>query len=135
MTRLLLACMMLTVFLVSVSTPPASAATIQCAECGMMVMTDSKFSAKVVQAGTTLYFCDIGDLFSYLKRKSLNESSIEVKDYPSGATMDARKAYYVLDAKKFRTPMGWGVASFLDKQEASKAGTPLDFESMAKALK
>ncbi len=34
----------------------------------MMVQMDSKFTSKITQGETTLYFCDIGDLFTYLKK-------------------------------------------------------------------
>lgn len=114
---------------------PAHAADRACAECGMMVNMDSPFSAKITQGDTTLYVCDIGDLFAYLKKKNLNTVRAEVKDYPTGAWVDARKAYYVQGDKKFKTPMGWGIAAFKERNEASRSGTVMDFDGMAKALK
>ena len=114
---------------------PVQAMDTRCAECGMKVMMDSKFSSRIVQGDTVLYFCDIGDLFSYLKKTRLNNARAEVKDYITGEWIDARKAYYANSSKKFSTPMGWGIAAFKDKNEASKAGTVVDFDGTAKALK
>jgi nitrous oxide reductase accessory protein NosL len=113
----------------------AYAEAIRCVECGMMVDTASKFSAKTTQGDKTLFFCDIGDLFAYLKKHNVNDARIEVKDFSSGTWFDARKAFYVHAEKKFSTPMGWGIAAFLNKDEAAKFGIAMDFESAAKALK
>jgi nitrous oxide reductase accessory protein NosL len=108
---------------------------IRCTECGMMVRMDSKFTAKLAQGDATNYFCDIGDLFMYLKKNNVPDARIEVQDYSSGEWIDARKAFYVNAPKKFNTPMGWGVAAFKDKSVASQSGTVTDFENTAKALK
>lgn len=113
----------------------SAAETIKCAECGMMVDVNSKFASKIVQADRTLYFCDIGDLFSYLKRTKQNGVKAEVKDYKTGEWIDARAAYYVHAENKFRTPMGWGIASFKDQKDAAEFGAAMDFDSAAKALK
>lgn len=114
---------------------PVVAETLQCAECGMMVDMNSKFSAKVVQGEVTRYFCDIGDLFSYLKRKDIKDAGAAVKDYLTNEWIDAGKAWYVHAEKKFKTPMGWGIAAYKDKNEASKSGAPMDFDGVTKALK
>lgn len=121
--------------LIWMSLTPALAAETRCTECGMMVQMDSKFTSRITQGETTLYFCDIGDLFSYLKKKNGKEAGAQVKDFTTGEWLDARKAYYVNSGKKFRTPMGWGIAAFKDKNEASKAGTIMDFDGAANALK
>jgi len=134
MIRRLLA-MGIAITLFAISLTPARAAETKCSECGMMVMMDSKFTSKITQGDTTLYFCDIGDLFMHLKKKNLMDARAEVKDYSTGEWIDARKAYYVNASKKFSTPMGWGIAAFKDKNEASKAGTVMDFDGMANALK
>jgi nitrous oxide reductase accessory protein NosL len=112
----------------------AFAADFRCSECGMKVDTASKFSAKATKGDTTLYFCDIGDLFGYLKKHNLNDARIEVKDFAGGAWFDARKAFYV-HADKFNTPMGWGFAAFINKDDAAKFGMAMDFDAAAKALK
>jgi hypothetical protein len=48
---------------------PAAAEKIICAECGMTSDLGSQFTSRIVQGEKTLYFCDIGDLFTYLIRK------------------------------------------------------------------
>jgi nitrous oxide reductase accessory protein NosL len=111
------------------------AETIHCTECGMMLDVNSPFTAKITSGEKMSYFCDIGDLFSYLKRKGAQGASIEVKDFVSNEWIDGRKAFFVRAEKKFRTPMGWGVAAFKDKDKASESGAAMDFDAMAKALK
>jgi nitrous oxide reductase accessory protein NosL len=107
----------------------------KCSECGMMVDVNSKFASKIVQADKTLYFCDIGDLFNYLKRTKQNGFKMEVRDYKTGEWVDARAAYYVHAEKKFKTPMGWGIASFKDSKDATEFGAVMDFDATTKALK
>jgi nitrous oxide reductase accessory protein NosL len=121
--------------LIVISLTPVHAVENRCTECGMAVRMDSKFASRITQGDTTLYFCDIGDLFSYLKKKNEQGAKIEVKDYTSGEWLDARKAFYVTSGKKFITPMGWGIAAFKDKNEASQSGSVMDFESTAKSWK
>jgi len=114
---------------------PVFAEVIHCTECGMMVDLNSKFVAKAVQGDTTRYFCDIGDLFTYLKKNASKDAALSVKDYATGEWIDARKAFYVSSEKKFKTPMGWGIAAFKDKESASSSGNPMDFDSTAKQVK
>jgi len=114
---------------------PVFAETVHCTECGMMVDMDSRFTAKIVQGDATSYFCDIGDLFSYLKRNKPATIRAAVKDHPSGEWIDANTAYYVHDEKKFKTPMGWGFAAFRDKNRAVEAGEMMDFAAAMKTLK
>ncbi len=113
----------------------SAAEMIKCSECGMMVDVNSKFASKIVQADKTLYFCDIGDLFSYLRRTKLSDFKAEVKDYKTGDWIDANTAYYVHAEKKFKTPMGWGIASFKDQKDAAEFGAVMDFDAASKASK
>jgi nitrous oxide reductase accessory protein NosL len=113
----------------------ATAGTVKCAECGMGCDVAAKFTSRIIQDDQTLYFCDIGDLFSYLKRKKPTAAHMEVKDYNTGEWIDAYKAYYVRSEKKFKTPMGWSIAAFRDKDKALGFGTAMDFDATAKALK
>ena len=101
----------------------------------MMVDVNSKFASKIVQADKTLFFCDIGDLFTYLKKTKQNGFKMEVKDYKTDEWIDARAAYYVHDEKKFKTPMGWGIASFKVHKDAAEFGAVMDFDATAKTLK
>ncbi len=121
--------------LLSLAAVAGSAEKIKCAECGMMVDTGSKFYAWIVQDGNELPFCDIGDLLTYINKKSLSPATARVKDYPSGETIEADKALYVHAEKAFKTPMGWGIAAFKNKQEAEKFGAVMDFPGAARMLK
>jgi len=112
-----------------------SAETIKCTECGMFLDMNSKFTSKIVQGGSTLYFCDIGDLFLYLKRKDMTDVTAQVKDYVTGEWLDAKKAYFVHAEKKFMTPMGWGIAAFKDKTSAAESGTVMDFNATVLTIK
>jgi len=112
-----------------------TAGQIKCTECGMFVDLNSKFTSKIVQGNTTLYFCDIGDLFSYMKRKGLNDVAAQVKDYNTSEWIDAKQAYYVHSEKKFMTPMGWSIAAFKDEISASKFGSVMDFKATAMTVK
>jgi len=124
-------------FLVAVfsSATVSAAEMIKCSECGMTVDVNSKFASKSVQAEKTLYFCDIGDMFSYVKRTRQDGFRAEVKDYKTGEWIDAHAAYYVHAEKKISTPMGWGIAAFKDKKDAGEFGAVMDFDATAKALK
>jgi len=113
----------------------SAAEMIKCSECGMTVDVNSKFAAKSALAEKTLYFCDIGDMFSYMKRTRQDGFRAEVKDYKTGEWIDAHAAYYVHAEKKFSTPMGWGTAAFKDKNDAGEFGAVMDFDATAKALK
>jgi len=121
--------------LIVISLSSVHARETRCTECGMMVMMDSKFASKITRGDAPFYFCDIGDLFTYLKKKNVQDARIEVKDYTSGEWIDARKAFYVKSAEKFNTPMGWGIAAFKDKNQAAQSGNVMDFESTAKVWK
>ena len=114
---------------------PVFAEAIHCTECGMMVDLNSKFVAKAVQGDTTRYFCDIGDLFGYLKKNASKDAVLSVKDYTTGEWIDARKAFYVSSEKKFKTPMGWGIAAFKEKESAAPSGSPMDFDETANKMK
>jgi nitrous oxide reductase accessory protein NosL len=112
----------------------ASADSTRCTECGMMVDMNSRFTAKLAQRDAVIYFCDIGDLLTYLKRKKFDGSGAEVRDFGTGKWVDARKAFYVQSEKRFKTPMGWGIAAFEGKDQGVLEKV-LDFEEMKKALR
>jgi hypothetical protein len=113
----------------------ASAEMVTCAQCGMGADLSAKFTSRVVQAKQTLHFCDIGDLFAYLKANPAAAADAQVKDYKSGDWISAQQAYYVNSAKKFETPMGWGIAAFKAKPDTAEFGTALDFDGTMKSLK
>ncbi len=105
-----------------------------CAECGMLVDENSRFTARIA-GETMLHFCDIGDLLIYMKSKKLSTTGAQVKDYVSGEWIEASAAFYVHAPKRFSTPMGWSVAAFREKDAAQTYGSPLDFGEMTAALK
>ena len=113
----------------------ASAEMVSCAQCGMGADLSSKFTSRLVQAKQTLHFCDIGDLFAYLKANPSAAAEAQVKDYKSGEWLNAQQAYYVQSAKKFQTPMGWSIAAFKARPEGAEFGNALDFNGMMKSLK
>jgi len=112
-----------------------SAERSRCAECGMMVDEDSRFSARIVDDKSTLHFCDIGDLMTYLKDKKRSAAGAQVKDYLTGEWLEASAALYVHAPKRFSTPMGWSVAAFRERDKASSYGLPQDLAAMTAALK
>lgn len=113
----------------------ASAEMVSCAQCGMGADLGAKFTSRIVQVKQTLHFCDIGDLFAYLKTNPAAAAEAQVKDYKSGDWINAQLAYYVQSAKKYQTPMGWGIAAFKNKPETTEFGNALDFNAIMKSLK
>ncbi len=113
---------------------PAAAEKITCAECGMTSDLASKFTSRIVEGGKALFFCDIGDLFTYLVRKKPQNVRAEVKDYKTGEWLDARQAFYVHAGEKFISPMGWGIAAFKDRKDAAGHGSVMDFDGALKAV-
>jgi nitrous oxide reductase accessory protein NosL len=114
-------------------TAPAATAgqTVPCTECGMNTVVAGRFTARIVQGKEHLYFCDIGDLVAYLNRQKPAEFRAEVRDFPTGAWIDARSAFYARDKKLYKTPMGWGIAAF--KDAAAAPGQPVSFDALRKA--
>lgn len=111
------------------------AETIRCAECGMAVDTENRFSSKIVQGGKTLLFCDVGDMLIYQRDKKAGMKNAWVKNYGTGEWTSAETAYYVYSPKRFSTPMGWSIATFKDKKDAEEFGTPLDKDGIMVKLK
>ncbi len=116
-------------------TIPAIAEQVKCTECGMTCDVAAKFTAKIDHDGKTFYFCDIGDLLMYLKRKTDLAAFAQVKDYKTGEWIGAVRAYFVQSDKRFKTPMGWGIAPFKNREQAAEFGGALDFSGIMKALK
>lgn len=129
--------MLMVPFLLIAALAPMAVAgdMIKCTECGMQSELSSKFTAKTIEAGKDLYFCDIGDLLVYLNKKKQPGIHAEVKDYPSGAWIDTTQASFVQAPQQFNSPMGWGIAAFKDKKDASGYGSVLDLNSAMKAVR
>jgi nitrous oxide reductase accessory protein NosL len=131
--RRILPAVMTAAFLTVVFIAGASARLITCSECGMSSDQESPFTARVIDGEKELYFCDIGDLFVYLNRKKPQNGLVQVKDYPTGTWIDARTASYV-QSKKFKSPMGWGIAAFKDEKQATGNGAAIDYAGVIKAV-
>ena len=99
----------------------------------MSAKVDGRFTARLVQGGNTLYFCDIGDLVAFIERTHPKEYSASVHDFKTGEWIDAGKAFFGIDKKTYSSPMGWGIAAFRDMADVS--GPPLDFESLRQVLR
>ena len=99
----------------------------------MSAKVDNRFTSRIVQGASTLYFCDIGDLVAFIERTHPKEYAASVHDFKTGEWIDASTAFFVIDKKIFSTPMGWGIAAFRDR--AAATGAPLDFEALRKALR
>lgn len=123
------------VLLLLIFTAAVAAETPRCAECGMMVVENSRFTARILDGKATLGFCDIGDLLTYLRDKKRPAAGAQVRDHASGEWIDAASAFFVHAPKSFTTPMGWGVAAFREKEKAQAYGAPLDLAAMTAALK
>ena len=123
------------VFLVVLATAGLADEPLKCSECGMPVDGAAPFSAKIIAGDRTLYFCDIGDLLVYLRERKTDPAYARVKDYRSGEWIEAAKAIYVHEPRRFMTPMGWGVASFKDKKDAEVFGVPSDITAVSRRLK
>ena len=123
------------VFLVVLATAGLADEPLKCAECGMPVDVAAPFSSKIVAGDHTLYFCDIGDLLVYLRERKTDPTYARVKDYRSGEWIEAAKAFYVHEPRRFMTPMGWGVAAFKNKKDAEDFGVPSDITAVSRRLK
>lgn len=108
---------------------------IKCTECGMQSELSSRFTAKTVESGKELFFCDIGDLMAYLNRRNQPAVTAEVRDYPSGSWIDAEKALFVRAPEKFRSPMGWGIGAFRSRADAAGYGQILDLAGARRAVR
>lgn len=105
---------------------------VKCVECGMSSKVANRFTSRIVQGGSTLSFCDIGDMAAFIERTHPKEFTAEVHDFASGEWLDVNKAWFVIDKKTYLTPMAWGVAAFRDRAAAGRV--PMNFEALRKAL-
>jgi len=106
----------------------------KCDACGMKVDPESPFSAEIIDKSGKLHaFCDIGDMASsYAKMKDTVEK-IYVRDYSSKKWIDAKSAFYS-KSDNLKSPMGWNIAAFASKEDASKYGEPMTFEKLIESI-
>ncbi len=134
MTRRWVVAIVVVLLVVYSLTAGAAGEKLRCAHCGMILEESSPFSARIDAQDKTLWFCDIGDMVLYINEKKADPSLAQVKDYPTGAWIAASKAFYVSSPKKFRTPMGWGLAAFRNRADASGSGEVDDLASILKRI-
>jgi hypothetical protein len=125
------------VLLAALPAPPfarAAGETASCTECGMTAKVEGRYTARIGEGKSALFFCDIGDLVAYIRRtKPKTVPAFQVHDFPSGAWTDGAKARYVRDKSRYQTPMGWGIAAFTDATLAAQAGATMDFDALLAA--
>lgn len=99
-----------------------------CAECGMKVDPNSRFSASVIdrEDNRRYFFCDIGDMLYHYRRSPERIKEAYVRDFISGIWIDGLSAYYVKN-KEFKTPMSWQIGAFKNRTEAERFGKVYTF--------
>ena len=96
----------------------------KCPVCGMFVYKYPKWAAHMVIKNKDYYFDGVKDMLKFyffdedFKYNRDDISKIEVRDYYSLESIDARNAYYVIDSKVYG-PMGKELIPFKSKEEAN----------------
>lgn len=89
-----------------------------CEVCSMMVADDEYATQLILDGGRALKFDDIGDLFVWLEHNGDDGINVKyVRDFHTAEWIELEEATFAYD-ETFKTPMGFGVLSFKDKQEA-----------------
>ncbi len=93
-----------------------------CERC-KMIISEEVFSAQYILQGEKVKkFDDIGCMIHYLFKEETHRDKVLalfVKDGNSKEWIDGEKAYYVR-SKNIKTPMGYGLVAFRDKESAEK---------------
>lgn len=90
----------------------------KCAVCSMEVPHDHNATQIVTDDGEHQLFDDIGCMNIYLEdNNSVDTSNAFVRDYDTKEWINYNDATYAYD-KTFKTPMGYGILSFVDKGDA-----------------
>jgi copper chaperone NosL len=91
----------------------------RCAECHMVVNSRT-YAAQIIGSGTPIFFDDIGCLVQYERNGKIQADSIDarfVRSVTTDAWLEVTKAIWV-STKEIRTPMGYGLHAYVDKQAA-----------------
>lgn len=91
-----------------------------CAECHMIIGDRSFAAASVDEEGEVYKFDDIGCLKKFAKRHVSSGQNMWVHDFTSQDLVSAQSVFYVRSAE-LKSPMGHGVAAFLNQEEAKKS--------------
>jgi copper chaperone NosL len=91
----------------------------RCAECNMVVNSRT-YAAQIVGSGKPLFFDDIGCLVQYERQGKIQADAVHarfVRSVTTDAWLEVTKAVWV-STKDIRTPMGYGLHAFPDRQAA-----------------
>lgn len=102
------------------SMPPLRTGVAECASCGMTI-EDARFAAgRVVKSAsdkaTPLLYDDLGCMLDADRANEGGEAQKRyVQDFSGTGWIDAKRAWFVFDAQKNRTPMSSGIVAFREK--------------------
>ena len=82
-----------------------------------MIISEEKFAAAIVTAGTMARFDDTGCMVEYMRVQPAAPEEVWVHDHASGGWIAAEPAWFVRDPKG-ATPMGSGLVAFASRTEA-----------------
>lgn len=88
-----------------------------CERCGMIISEENFAAAYWTEAGEARRFDDIGGMLAYNTDQPEKVASYWVHDFASGEWIRAEEAHYLLDSE-LMTPMGFGIAAFVDQEQA-----------------
>ncbi len=101
-----------------------------CDACNMIISEARFAAATVLTDGKTYKFDDAGEMFAFHAKKSeLQVRAWFVHDYHSQNWINAQSAFYVV-AKDIKSPMGTGVAAFVDKSAAESFASRFNVKVM-----
>lgn len=88
-----------------------------CDRCGMII-SEARFAAGLVpERGEVLLFDDTGEMIATVQEQGLASRRVWVHDYATEAWGDGTTASYIV-SPTVMTPMGTGVATFLERPAA-----------------
>ncbi|MBL8875404.1 MAG: nitrous oxide reductase accessory protein NosL [Phycisphaerae bacterium] len=102
------------------SVPPLRTGVAECASCGMTI-EDARFAAgRLVKPApdkaTTLLYDDLGCMLDADRANEGGEAQKRyVQDFNGTGWIDAKRAWFVFDSQKNRTPMGSGILAFRER--------------------
>ncbi len=88
-----------------------------CERCKMIISEKDFASQYQLTNGKTHKFDDIGCMIHFIYEHDSNISSIYVMDFASNEWIDGKDSYYVW-TENIKTPMGHGIITSMDIQEA-----------------
>lgn len=102
------------------SVPPLRTGVAECASCGMTI-EDTRFAASrsiksAPDKSATLLYDDLGCMLDADRTNEGGESHrCDVQDFNGTGWINAKRAWFVFDPQKNRTPMSSGIVAFREK--------------------